>query len=157
MVRTPTRTFVAIAMAVTALAVVGVPAGAKQAVGPNQPCAGLVNGTRMLAVVHTICSGPASAGRTGPVVGGQTLAVARAGAGLATPDRSPRSTPGSLLRAGRRPHPSNSRSPPTGRRSRSLPRCRCPVTGQGWSSSARALTWRRAPSAGPLTTSTCSS
>ena len=81
MVRTPTRTFVAIAMAVTALAVVSVPAGAKQPIGPNQHFAGLVNGTRTSAVVYTVCSGPASAGRTGPVAGGQTLAVARAGTG----------------------------------------------------------------------------
>ena len=51
MVRTPTRTFVAIAMAVTTLAVVSVPAGAKQTIGPNQHFAGLVNGTRTSAVV----------------------------------------------------------------------------------------------------------
>ena len=115
MVRTPTRTFVAIAMAVTALAVVSVPAGAQQPVGPNQHFAGLVNGTSTSAVVYTVCAGPASAGRTGPVAGGQTLSVARAGRATAIPGRSPRSTPGSFLRAGRRPHPCNSSSSRTAR------------------------------------------
>jgi len=82
MVRTLTRTSVAIALAVTALAVVSVPAGAKQVIGPNQHFSGLVNGTRTSAVVYTVCAGPAQAGRTGPVAGGQTLAVSRAGTGL---------------------------------------------------------------------------
>jgi len=75
-----TRTSVAMAFAVTALAVVSVPAGAKQIIGPNQHFSGLVNGTRTSAVVYTVCAGPAQAGRTGPVAGGQTLAVSRAGA-----------------------------------------------------------------------------
>jgi hypothetical protein len=68
-VRTLTRTSVAVAMAVTALAVVSVPAGAQQPIGPNQHFSGLVNGTRTSAVVNTVCGGPAWAGRTGPVAG----------------------------------------------------------------------------------------
>jgi hypothetical protein len=76
-VRRLTRTFVSIAIAVAALAVASVPAGAQQPIGPNQHFSGLVNGTRTSAVVYTACGGPASAGRTGPVAGGQTLAVAR--------------------------------------------------------------------------------
>src|SRR6476620_8446050 len=81
MVRTLTRTSVAIALTVTALAVVSVPAGAKQTIGPNQHFSGLVNGSRTSVVVYTVCAGPAQAGRTGPVAGGQTLAVSRAGTG----------------------------------------------------------------------------
>ena len=77
MVRTLTRTFAAVAMAVTALAGVKVPADARAPIRPNQHFSGLVNGTRTSAVVYTACAGPASSGRTGPVVGGQTLAVAR--------------------------------------------------------------------------------
>ena len=76
--RTPMRTFAAVAIAVTALAVASVPAGAQKPIGSNQHFAGLVNGTRTSAVVYTVCAGPASAGRTGPVARGQTLAVARA-------------------------------------------------------------------------------
>ena len=81
MVRTLTRTFATVAMAVAVLAVASVPAGAKQPIGPNQQFAGLVNGTRASAVVYTVCAGPATAGRTGPVASGQTLAVARVGTG----------------------------------------------------------------------------
>ena len=75
---TLTRTFAAVAMAVTALAVTSVPAGAKPPIGPNQAFSGLVNGARTSAVVNTVCAGPVWAGRTGPVASGQTLAVARA-------------------------------------------------------------------------------
>jgi len=59
--------------------------------------------------VTTVCPGPA-AGRTGPVAGGQTLAVARGGAATATPDRPLRSMPGSFLQVGRRPLRRNSSS-----------------------------------------------
>ena len=107
MVRIMTRTFAAVAMAVAVFAFAGVPAGAQQPIGPNQHFAGLVNGTRTSAVVYTVCAGPVGAGRTGPVAGGQTLSVVRAGRATATPGRSARSTPGSFLRAGRRPRPCN--------------------------------------------------
>jgi hypothetical protein len=70
-----TRTLATVAVAVTVIAVAGAPAGAEP-IGPNQHFAGLVNGTRSSAVVTTACAGPA-AGRTGPVTGGQTLAVVR--------------------------------------------------------------------------------
>jgi len=81
MARNLTRTFAAISVAVAALADDSVPAGAKQVIGPNQHFSGLVNGTPTSAVVYTVCAGPAQAGRTGPVAGGQTLAVSRAGTG----------------------------------------------------------------------------
>jgi hypothetical protein len=80
MVRTMTRAFAVIAAAAL-FAFAGVPASAQQPIGPNQHFAGRVNGTRTSAVVHTVCAGPASAGRTGPVAGGQTLAVVRAAQG----------------------------------------------------------------------------
>ncbi len=54
------------------------PTGAKQTIGPNQHFSGVVDGKRGSAVVETVCAGPVWAGRTGPVVSGQTLAVRRA-------------------------------------------------------------------------------
>jgi hypothetical protein len=81
MVRILMRMFLAVAMAVTALSVARVPVAAQPPIGANQHFSGLVNGTRTSAVVYTVCAGPASAGRTGPVAGGQTLAVVRARTG----------------------------------------------------------------------------
>jgi hypothetical protein len=72
-----TRTLATVAIAVTVIVVVGAPAGAGP-IGPNQHFSGLVNGKRSSAVVTSICAGPAT-GRTGPVAGGQTLAVVRRG------------------------------------------------------------------------------
>jgi hypothetical protein len=78
MVRIISRTVVAVMMAVAAFAFARVPAGAVQPpIGPNQHFAGRVNGTSTSAVVDTVCAGPISAGRTGPVAGGQTLSVVR--------------------------------------------------------------------------------
>lgn len=56
-------------------------AGASGLIRPNQHFAGVVNGKRAHAVVYTACPGPASGGRTGPIVGGQTLSVARVASG----------------------------------------------------------------------------
>ena len=81
MERIMTRTFAAVATAVAVFAFAGPPAGAQQPIGPNQHFSGRVNGTRTSAVVHTVCAGPGGAGRTGPVAGGQTLAVVRAAQG----------------------------------------------------------------------------
>src|SRR5262245_18490264 len=69
------RTLALVAAAIALTAAVGAPAGARS-IGPNQHFSGLVNGASASAVVTTVCAGPA-AGRTGPVAGGQTLAVAR--------------------------------------------------------------------------------
>jgi len=77
MVRIMRRTFAAVAMAIAVFGLAGLPAGALQPIGPHQHFGGRVNGTRTSAVVHTVCAGP-SAGRTGPVAGGQTLSVVRA-------------------------------------------------------------------------------
>lgn len=52
-------------------------ASAQTPIGPNQHFIGLVNGSRARPVVETVCPGPARAGRTGPVAGGQTMSVAR--------------------------------------------------------------------------------
>jgi hypothetical protein len=78
MVRIMLRAFAAVAMVAAVLAAAGVAAGAQRPIGPNQHFSGVVNGTKKSAVVYTVCGGPASAGRTGPVAGGQTLSVARA-------------------------------------------------------------------------------
>jgi hypothetical protein len=72
-----TRTLVTVAIAVTVIVVADAPAGAGP-IGPNQHFSGLVNGKRSSAVVTTVCPGPAT-GRTGPVAGGQVLAVVRRG------------------------------------------------------------------------------
>ena len=77
----PTRTFAAVVIAVAALAVSSVPAGARQSIGPHQHFAGLVGANRRSAVVYTACAGPVWPGRTGPVVSGQTLEVTRARGG----------------------------------------------------------------------------
>jgi hypothetical protein len=73
-----TRAFALAATAVAVFAFAISPAGAQQRIGPNQHFAGRVNGRRTAAVVYTACAGPVSAGRTGPVAGGQTLSVVRA-------------------------------------------------------------------------------
>jgi hypothetical protein len=49
---------------------------AQKAIGPHQHFSGLVNGSNNTPVVYTSCPGPVSLGRTGPVAGGQTFAVA---------------------------------------------------------------------------------
>jgi hypothetical protein len=56
-------------------------AGAHQPIGPDQHFVGLVNGGNDDAVVYTVCPGPSSPGRTGPVAGGQTMSVAEVAAG----------------------------------------------------------------------------
>jgi hypothetical protein len=52
---------------------------------PHQHFVGIVNGTRAsgstVPVVYTVCAGPSWPGRTGPLAGGQTLAIARAAHG----------------------------------------------------------------------------
>ncbi len=56
-------------------------ARANEPIGPGQHFIGLVNGSNVKPVVYTVCPGPIWPGRTGPVVGGQHLAVAHVGAG----------------------------------------------------------------------------
>jgi hypothetical protein len=56
-------------------------ASAHEAIGPHQHFAGLVNGSNDHPVVYTVCPGPMSPGRTGPVAGGQTLSVAKIASG----------------------------------------------------------------------------
>jgi hypothetical protein len=51
------------------------------AIGPNEHFQGLVNGSDQDPVVHTVCPGPAVAGRVGTVAGGQTLSVVRVTSG----------------------------------------------------------------------------
>jgi hypothetical protein len=50
---------------------------AQKAIGPNQHFVGLVNGSKANAEVRVACGGPVYSGRTGPVVGGQNMSVAR--------------------------------------------------------------------------------
>jgi hypothetical protein len=63
----------------------GVAAAAGEPIGPGQRFVGLVNGqtssSSRVPVVFTVCPGPGGPDRTGPVAGGQTLAVARRAAG----------------------------------------------------------------------------
>ena len=69
-----------IAVAAAIVAFVGVGGGAALAqapIGPRQHFTGMVNGQEGSAVVYTVCPGPAAGHRTGPVKGGQTMAVAQ--------------------------------------------------------------------------------
>lgn len=54
-------------------------AAASGRIGPNQHFIGLVNGKHAGAVIYVVCAGPA--GGTGPVAGGQTVAVKRVRSG----------------------------------------------------------------------------
>jgi hypothetical protein len=68
-----------IALAAAIVALVGVGGGAALAqapIAPQQHFVGLVNGQEGSAVVYTVCPGPVTGHRTGPVKGGQTMAVA---------------------------------------------------------------------------------
>jgi hypothetical protein len=68
--------FAAVFLAVGLIAAGVGAASAQQAIGPNQHFIGLVNGSNNTPVVNTVCPGPITLGRTGPVAGGQTLLVA---------------------------------------------------------------------------------
>lgn len=57
------------------------PVAASAPIKPNQHFFGLVNGSKNKPVVYTVCAGPMSEGRTGPVAGGQTMSVARSAKG----------------------------------------------------------------------------
>ena len=69
---------VTLAFAVIALMGAGGEAAAAQTpIAPQQHFVGGVNGKQGSAVVDTVCPGPATKHRTGPVKKGQTMAVAR--------------------------------------------------------------------------------
>jgi hypothetical protein len=51
-------------------------ASANEAIQPNQHFLGFVNGSNADPAVYTVCPGPIGSGRTGPVAGGQSVAVA---------------------------------------------------------------------------------
>ena len=51
-------------------------ANAQEPIRSGQHFIGLVNGSNVDPVVYTVCPGPQSPGRTGPVAGGQTMSVA---------------------------------------------------------------------------------
>ena len=75
------RTLVSVAALLCLLASGAAYAGATTHIQPGDHFIGLVNGSSKLPVVYTICPGPATLGRTGPVQGGQTLAVTQVAAG----------------------------------------------------------------------------
>lgn len=67
------------AFVVLAFAGAGGRAAAAQApIGRHQHFTGVVNGKKVSVVVRTVCPGPATRHRTGPVEKGQTMAVAKA-------------------------------------------------------------------------------
>jgi hypothetical protein len=75
---------------VVALALAGLnapPANAGAQIRPHQHFIGLVNGTKRDSVVFTVCPDRISPGETGPVAGGQKMAVERraGGAGYTGP------------------------------------------------------------------------
>jgi hypothetical protein len=56
-------------------------AAASTPIGPDQHFVGLVNGKHAGAVIYVVCPGPADGDRTGPIAGGQTVAVRRVSTG----------------------------------------------------------------------------
>ena len=72
-----TRAVVLVVTALCLLAAGADVASAGEPIHPNQHFLGLVNTSHTIAVVYTVCPGPATPGRTGAVAGGQSLAVAR--------------------------------------------------------------------------------
>jgi hypothetical protein len=85
--RTVVRKLSALAAGGILAAALATPAAAAEPIGPSQHFVGQVTGLgasgTAVPVVHTVCAGPVWPGRTGPVAGGQTLAVhhVRAGGG----------------------------------------------------------------------------
>ncbi len=75
------RHFMAVAVTLIALLSGGATAVANEPIQPNQHFLGLVNGSNVNPVVYTVCPGPIWPGRSGPVAGGQHLAVAHVGGG----------------------------------------------------------------------------
>lgn len=70
---------ITVAFAVIALVGAGGAAAVAQTrIGPAQHFVGIVNGKEGSVVVETVCPGPATRHRTGPVKKGQTMAVAEA-------------------------------------------------------------------------------
>jgi hypothetical protein len=76
-----TRFFVVVAVILVGLLGGFAAADANEPIQPNEHFIGLVNGSNANPVVYTVCPGPSRLGRTGPLVGGQTLAVAHVDAG----------------------------------------------------------------------------
>ena len=76
-----------LAVLVSSLALLGGGGAAFAAgpIGPGQHFLGIVNGATPnpsdVPVVYTVCAGPVSTSRTGPIAGGQTLAVVRTAGG----------------------------------------------------------------------------
>jgi hypothetical protein len=56
-------------------------AAAQTPIAPHQHFVGLVNGDEARAVVYTVCAGPVQPGESGPVAGGQDMAVRRMATG----------------------------------------------------------------------------
>jgi hypothetical protein len=79
--------FIARPVIIVTLMLIGLVAGAAGAANANEPIQpnehfiGLVNGSNVGPVVYTVCPGPSSLGRTGPVLGGQMLGVAHVASG----------------------------------------------------------------------------
>jgi hypothetical protein len=56
-------------------------AAASSQVGPDQHFVGLINGKHVGAVIYVVCPGPVDGGDTGPIAGGQTVAVRHVASG----------------------------------------------------------------------------
>ena len=78
------RSIIRSAVAAAIIACVGAGGGvalAQTPVKPKQHFAGIVNGQEGSAVVYTVCPGPITRHRFGPLQGGQTMAVAETASG----------------------------------------------------------------------------
>jgi hypothetical protein len=80
--RVAVKIAVSSALVASLSAMLGVSAAASPPIRAHQHFVGVVNGRSASAaaspVVYTVCAGPIWAGRSGPLAGGQTVAVARA-------------------------------------------------------------------------------
>jgi hypothetical protein len=72
---------VVIAMLIGVVGSTVVDAQAKKPIQPGEHFVGIVNGRRVKPVVYTVCGGPSTPGRTGPILQGQKVSVARVAKG----------------------------------------------------------------------------
>jgi hypothetical protein len=88
MSRRITQLLVAVGLVDASVACTTPPPPGPTPIGPHEQFSGTVNGTRDGAVVRTVCAGPIWPGRTGPVVGGQSVEVHQDPDGAGLTDRS---------------------------------------------------------------------
>ena len=158
--RVAVKIAVSSALVASLSAMLGVSAAASPPIRAHQHFVGVVNGRSASAaaspVVYTVCAGPIWAGRSGPLAGGQTVAVARAAkhggyTGLFSQVYA------WIVEDSSADAPNRSASPGTEETWPFRPLSECRATERGGSSSVPARTSRRARPAGSPHWSRCAS